>query len=86
MIAKTSLPEEVEFHGNVGNRAVENQVSTLTLFASMPSGPSEDGPAVLISGLFLLLGFSSLRKEGPVPTTGVAKLSGLGRVLLSLRG
>lgn len=40
---------------------------------------------LLISGLFLLTvaGTSSLKKLGPDPTTGVAKLSGLGRVLPS---
>lgn len=33
--------------------------------------------------LALVTELSSLRKDGPVPTTGVAKLSGLGSVLLS---
>ncbi len=43
------------------------------------------GPLLLMSGLFLLpvTELSSLRKLGPVPTTGVAKFRGLGRVLLS---
>jgi hypothetical protein len=62
-----------------------NYPSTLIRLASKPSWPSEWGPAVLISGLFLfvILGpLSSLRKEGPDPATGVAKFRGLGNVVL----
>jgi hypothetical protein len=62
------------------------QFPTLSLLGSLlGSIGSEEGLLLLISGLFLLTvaGTSSLRKLGPVPTTGVAKFSGLGRVLFS---
>lgn len=49
-------------------------LSPLTLFASGLSPPP--------SGLFLFPP-SSLKNDGPLPTTGVAKFSGLGSVLLS---
>lgn len=45
---------------------------------------SEEGPLAFVSGLFRLsTEASSRRKLGPDPTTGVAKLRGLGSVLLS---
>lgn len=68
-------------------RSAEEDHSTLTRLASVNSAPSA-GP---VSGLLRLATpvlvfaalevFSSRKKLGPVPAIGVAKFSGLGRVL-----
>lgn len=61
------------------------QFPTLSLLGSLLGSTGSGEPLLLISGLFLLTlaGTSSLKKLGPEPTTGVAKFSGLGRVLPS---
>lgn len=59
------------------------QVSSLGLLAS-PLSPSSSGVFLLLPLPPSRLPLSSRRKLGPVPTTGVAKLRGLGKVFESL--
>lgn len=61
----------------------DDQISSLGLLAS-PLSPSTSGVFRLLLLPPSRLPLSSLKKLGPVPTTGVAKLRGLGKVFESL--